>query len=75
MISFRNVTVTVILFGVAGCAGVKPRESFPQVQQLVTERLDKRIEWHIAEPGAMRFFRDATYADRPPIVVQQTPAR
>ena len=36
---------------------------------------DQRIEWHIAEPGAFRFFRDATVADRPPIVLQRTPAQ
>lgn len=34
----------------------------------------RRIEWHIAEPDAVKFFRDATFPDRPPIVVQQTPA-
>jgi hypothetical protein len=36
---------------------------------------DRRIEWHIAEPGAVKFFRDATFPDRPPIVVKSTAAR
>jgi hypothetical protein len=36
---------------------------------------NQRIEWHVAEPGAFEFFDDATWPDRPPIVVQQTPAR
>jgi hypothetical protein len=36
---------------------------------------DQRVEWHVAEPGAMDFFQDATYPDQPPIVVNQTPAR
>ncbi len=36
---------------------------------------DQRIELHVAEPGALRFFRDATWPDRPPIVVKQTPVQ
>jgi hypothetical protein len=36
---------------------------------------NQRIEWHVAEPGALEFFEDATAPDRPPIVVQQTRAR
>jgi hypothetical protein len=36
---------------------------------------NQRIEWHVAEPGAVRFFRDATWPDRPPIVVKQTQAQ
>jgi hypothetical protein len=36
---------------------------------------DRRIEWHIAEPGAVKFFRDATFPDRPPIVVKSTAVR
>jgi hypothetical protein len=35
----------------------------------------QRIEWHVAEPGAFEFFDDATWPDRPPIVLQQTSAR
>jgi hypothetical protein len=33
------------------------------------------IEWHVAEPGAFEFFDDSTWPRRPPIVLQQTPAR
>lgn len=36
---------------------------------------NQRVEWHIAEPGAYRFFDDATFGDQPPIVVKQTPVR
>jgi hypothetical protein len=36
---------------------------------------DQRIEWHIAEPGAYKFFERATDMRRPPIGLRQTPAR
>jgi len=36
---------------------------------------NQRIEWHVAEPGAYKFFKDATSPDRPPIVLRQTRAR
>jgi cobalt-zinc-cadmium efflux system outer membrane protein len=32
--------------GLAGCASVKPRESFPEVQQLVSDRIAKHVEWY-----------------------------
>ena len=35
----------------------------------------QRIEWHVAEPGAVEFFDGVTAPMRPPIVLQQTPAR
>jgi hypothetical protein len=36
---------------------------------------NQRIEWHVAEPGALEYFEDVTYGDRPPIIVKQTRAR
>jgi hypothetical protein len=36
---------------------------------------NQRIEWHVAEPGAFEFFDDATWAERPPIHLLQTPVR
>jgi hypothetical protein len=36
---------------------------------------DHRVEWHIAEPGALPFFRDETMDSQPPIAPQLTPPR
>jgi cobalt-zinc-cadmium efflux system outer membrane protein len=47
--SRRIIKMAVISAGVvslAGCAGVKPRESYPAVQQLVSDRIAKHVEWH-----------------------------
>ena len=36
---------------------------------------DRPIEWHIAEPGAFRFFNDATEKKQPPIALRLTAPR
>ena len=46
-----------------------------QADRQATVAPRQRIEWHVAEPMAFEFFDDATWPERPPIVLQQTGAR
>jgi len=36
---------------------------------------DQQVEWHVAEPAAFSYFKEATERKRPPIVVQVTPPK
>ncbi len=58
-----------------GFYGNMLRGAVDQADRQAQVARDRRIEWHIAEPGAVKFFRDATFPERPPIFIQQTPAR
>ena len=47
--SRRIIKMAVISAGIvsfAGCASLKPRESYPEVQQLVSDRIAKHVEWY-----------------------------
>jgi cobalt-zinc-cadmium efflux system outer membrane protein len=46
--STRIIRITVIIAGaiaLAGCATVKPQASFPEVQQIASERIGKQVQW------------------------------
>ncbi len=52
-IAIKMCAVVIGMMSLAGCAGLKPREGYPEVQQLVSERIAKRVEWY-GDPGANR---------------------
>jgi Restriction endonuclease fold toxin 5 len=58
-----------------GFYGNMLRGAVSQADRQAEAAPNQRIEWHVAEPGAYAFFKDATWPDRPPIVLRQTPAR
>ena len=51
------------------------RKAVDQAASQARASRDHPIEWHVAEPGALGFFDEATDMRRPPIDLQLTPAR